>query len=74
MGYGTLTKQVSQCILHVFFSYKIKDLRLKQAYASLFMQNMYVERLIENIRAKIFIKFNFMKIMIHLAWVAYSLV
>ena len=69
VGHGTLTKQVSQCILHVFFSCKIKGLRLKQAYASLFMQNMYVERLIENIRAKIFIKPHFVKFMIHLAWV-----
>ena len=41
-----------------FFSCKIKGLRLKQAYASLFMQNMYVERLIENIRPKVFINFH----------------
>ena len=53
-----------------FFSCKTKDLRLILPYASYFMQNMYVDSLIENIKAKFFIKFHFIKFMIHLARVA----
>jgi len=34
VGHGTLTKLLFYCISHVFFSCKIKDLRLKLAYAS----------------------------------------
>ena len=34
MAYGTLTKQVFHCILHVIFGCKIMNLRLKLAYAS----------------------------------------
>ena len=57
-----------------FFSCKIKDLRLKQAYASLCMQNMYVERLIENFIAKNFVESPLTKFMIYLAWVVNSVV
>ena len=34
VGHGTLTKLFFYCISHVFFSCKIKDLRLTLAYAS----------------------------------------
>ena len=38
------------------------------------MENVYVDSLIENIITKIFIEFYFIKFMIHLAWVANSMV
>ena len=38
------------------------------------MQNISIHMLIDNIQAKNFVKFDFMKIMIHLAWVANSMV
>ena len=38
------------------------------------MQKMFVDKLIEIVKAKNFIKFHVKKIMIHLAWVAYSMV
>ena len=38
------------------------------------MQNISIYMLIDNIKAKDFVKFDFMKIMIHLAWVDNSMV
>ena len=38
------------------------------------MQNTSIHIVIDDIQAKIFVKFDFMKIMIHLAWVANSMV
>ena len=57
-----------------FFSSKVKDWSLKLAYASQFMQNMAVDSLIENIKAKIIIKFHFTNFMIYLARVTNSMV
>ena len=58
----------------IFFSCKIKDWNLKLAYASQFMQNMAVDSLIENIKAKMVIKFHFTNFMTYLARVANSMV
>ena len=60
--------------LAYFFSCKIKDLNLKLAYASQFMQNMACDSLIENIKTKIIIKFHFINFMTYLARVANSMV
>ena len=38
------------------------------------MQNISIHMVIDNIQAKNFVKFDFVKIMIHLAWVANSMV
>ena len=38
------------------------------------MQNISIYMLIDNIKAKNFVKFDFMKIMIHLAWLDNSMV
>ena len=38
------------------------------------MQNISIHMLIDNIQAKDFVKFDIMKIMIHLAWVPNSMV
>ena len=57
-----------------FFSCKLKDWKLKLAYASQFMQNMAIDSLIENIKTKIVIKFHFINFMTYLARVANSVV
>ena len=57
-----------------FFSHKMKNMRSKRANESWFMQNMCVDKLIEIVKPKIFIKFHSTKIMLHLGWVANSLI
>ena len=57
-----------------FFSCKIKDWKLKLVYACQFMQNMAVDNVIENIKAKIVIKFHFINFLTCLVWVTNSMV
>ena len=52
----------------------MKNMGSKLANASQFMQNMSVDKLIEIVKAKIFLEFHSIKIMIHLGWVAKSMV
>ena len=73
MGHGTLTKQFF-IAFHMIFQPLDKKYEIKTGKCKLIYAKMCFDKLIEIVKIKIFIKFHSIKIMIHLGWVANSIV